>query len=56
MAARNREFTPFQGIAQENIPEVILLSEKKETVPCRFLNRDTAARALLETLKGADEA
>ena len=56
MAARNREFTPFQGIVQENTPEVILLSEKKETVPCHFLSRDTAARQLLDILKGADEA
>ena len=56
MAARNREFILFQGIAQEHTPEVKLLSEKKETAPCRFLNRDTAARELLDILKGADEA
>ena len=55
MAARNREFTPWQGMEQENAPEVVLLPEKKQTVPCRFLSRDTAAREVLDILKGADE-
>lgn len=55
MAARNREFTHWQGMERENAPEVVLLAEKKETVPCRFLSRDTAAREVLEILKGADD-
>ena len=56
MAARSREFTPWDGIAQEHAPAVTLLAEKKETAVCRFLSRDTAARELVEILKGADEA
>ena len=55
MAARNREFTSWQGMEQENASEVVLLAEKKETVPCRFLSLDTAAQELLEILKGAKE-
>lgn len=52
MAARNREFTPWEGIAQEPAA-VSFLSEKKETVACHFLSPDTAARQLVDILKGA---
>ena len=56
MAARNREFTPWTGIDREEAPTVAFLPEKKETVFCHFLSRETAAQTLLDILKGADEA
>ena len=55
MAARNREFTPWPGTDLPDTPTVTLLPQKRETVSCRFLSRDTAARHLLDALKGVEE-
>lgn len=55
MAARNREFTPWPGTDLPDTPSVTLLPQKRETVSCRFLPRDAAARHLLDSLKGVEE-
>ena len=54
MAARNREFTQWPGLPGEEA-SVAFLTEKKETVPCRYFSRETAAREMLDILKGAEE-
>lgn len=56
MAARNREITQWSGTGLPCAPTVTLLAQRRETVSCRFLPRDAAARHLLDVLKGADEA
>jgi hypothetical protein len=55
MAARNREFTLWPGIAQESPSSAVLLPQKKETVSCRYLDPDNAARVLLDILKEAED-